>query len=85
MITGRASVSIFLATCLRKAKPTPGFCDQVPARQDKEGSRAWVETKCKELGHSSVTCGAALGGVIAHCQNRENDAAPEPTKEEKKK
>jgi len=85
VITGTASVSIFLATCLRKASPSPGFCDQVPDRQDKEGSRAWIEAKCKELGQNSITCGAALGGVIAHCQNRGKDIAPEPTREEKKK
>src|SRR5262245_60316773 len=49
MISGTASATVFLTTCLRKAKPTTGFCDGVPDPQDKESSRAWAGAKCKEL------------------------------------
>ncbi|HMV86301.1 MAG TPA: hypothetical protein PLD20_15475 [Blastocatellia bacterium] len=87
MITGTAAGTAFLIGCLEKSKPSPGFCTDVPSRQDKEGSRTWAEAKCRELGQNDITCGAMLGMVIAHCQKNgdRTDATPEPTKEEKKK
>lgn len=90
-IAGIASNAVFLSTCLRKSKPTPGFCDAVPSSEDKEATKAWMESKCKELGQSNMTCGAIFGTIIGHCQNRGSDpepeptAKPEPTKKEKKK
>jgi hypothetical protein len=87
MISGMASGSVFLTSCLEKSKPTPGFCDDVPSSQDKEGSKIWAEAKCRDLGQSNITCGAMLGIVIGHCQNKERTpaATPESTNKEKKK
>lgn len=84
-ISGTASATVFLVTCLEKSKPTPGFCNDVPSRQDKEAAKIWAGTKCQELGQNDMTCGAILGAVVGHCQSRERDAEPEPTNEEKKK
>jgi hypothetical protein len=86
MIAGTASGTVFLGACLQKSKPSPGFCDSVPSREDKEGTRTWAEAKCRDLGESNITCGAIFGIVINHCQKGERSAepTPEPTKEEKK-
>ncbi|MEK7831359.1 MAG: hypothetical protein AAB401_09760, partial [Acidobacteriota bacterium] len=62
-----------------------------PSSADKEATKVWVESKCKELGQSEFTCGSIYGVVIGHCQNRERapepdpTAEPEPTRKEKKK
>ena len=88
MITGTAAGTAFLIGCLEKSKPSQGFCTGVPSSEDKEGSRAWAEAKCRDLGQNNITCGAMLGIVIGHCQKRGEDRtepSPEPTKEEKKK
>lgn len=87
MIAATATTTVFLGACLQKSKPSPGFCDTVPSGQDKESSRIWAETKCRDLGQSSITCGAVLGIVIGHCQRSERSAepTPEPTNKEKKK
>jgi hypothetical protein len=87
VITGAAAGSVFLGSCLQKAKASPDFCDGVPSSQDKEGTRTWAEAKCKDLGESNITCGAILSVVISHCQKGDRGAEPTPesTKEEKKK
>ncbi|MBP6820148.1 MAG: hypothetical protein KA368_01320 [Acidobacteria bacterium] len=91
-ISAVASNAIFLGTCLQKSKPTPGFCDAIPTSDDKEATKAWVKTKCKDLGQSDLTCGSIYGAVIGHCQSRNRRQAepeptvePEPSKMEKKK
>ena len=78
-ISGTASATVFLATCLQKSRPTRGFCDGVPDRNDREAVRIWVESKCKELEKgSSITCSAMMSAVMSHCQNRGSDPAPTP-------
>lgn len=90
-IAGTASATVFLSTCLRKSKPSRGFCTDVPSSEDREATRTWTDSKCKELGQNTITCSAVMGMVIAHCQNRGRDpeptptAKPEPTNKEKKK
>jgi len=88
-ITALASNSVFLSTCLRKSRPTPGFCSNVPPTDDKEKAQAWVKTKCRELGQSELACGSIFGVIMGHCQNRDADPAPTaepaPTNKEKKK
>lgn len=78
-IAGAASATVFLSTCLRKSRPSRGFCDGVPASDDREATRRWAESKCKELGKEGITCGAIIGAVIGHCQNRGSDPEPSPT------
>ena len=87
-LTAVASNSIFLSTCLKRSRPTPGFCSDVPPSDDKEQTRAWIKTKCRDLGESDLTCGSIYGVIIGHCQHRPEDSTsapePEPTKKEKK-
>ncbi len=87
MIAGTAAGTVFLGACLQKSSPSQGFCDGMPSSQDKEGSRTWVEARCRDLGESNITCGAVMGVVIGHCQNRvrRTEATPESTNKEKKK
>lgn len=78
-IAGAASATVFLTTCLRKSRPSIGFCDGVPSGDDREATRRWAEAKCKELGKDGIACGVIIGGVIGHCQNRGSDPLPSPT------
>jgi len=78
-IAGTASATVFLTTCLRKSRPSPGFCADVPSNEDREAARTWAESKCRDLGQNKITCSAVMGGVIAHCQNRGRDPEPAPT------
>lgn len=91
-IAGAASATVFLSTCLRKSRPSRGFCDGVPSSEDRDATRKWAEAKCQALGQSTLTCGAIMGAVIGHCQQRGSDeplpsptAKPESTNKEKKK
>ncbi|MDX2043718.1 MAG: hypothetical protein SF097_21050 [Acidobacteriota bacterium] len=91
-IAGAATATVFLSTCLRKSRPSRGFCDGVPTGEDKDATRKWAESKCQSLGQGNITCGAVMGAVIGHCQQRGSDPPPpptakpeEPTSKEKKK
>lgn len=84
-ISGTASATVFLTTCLRKSRPSPGFCTDVPLSDDREETRKWMDSKCKELGQNSITCGGVLAAVIAHCENRGRDPEPVPSVEPESK
>lgn len=84
-ITGTASATVFLTTCLRKSRPSPGFCTGVPLSDNKEETRKWMDSKCNELGQNKITCGGVLTAVIAHCENRNIDQEPVPSVEPESK
>ncbi|MFN0107981.1 MAG: hypothetical protein ACKVZH_03935 [Blastocatellia bacterium] len=80
-ISGIASNAVFLSACLQKSRPTAGFCADVPSSNDEETIKAWVKTRCQELGQSEFTCGSIYGAIASHCQNRGSDPEPEPSAE----
>jgi hypothetical protein len=63
----------FLEGCLQTAKPSPGFCDQVPLYRvgmspDEEArSREYREALCRKESLSSRDCLAGVRMVQLHC------------------
>ena len=97
-ITAVASNTIFLGTCLKKSRPTPGFCSDVPSSEDKEAVKSWVKNKCQDLGQSDFSCGSIYGIIAGHCQSSSGSrddikisvpppppAPPAPNEKEKRK
>ncbi len=68
-ITKIVSINVFLATCLKESKPTPGFCEGVPLRSDKQETKSWAAQKCREAGQSGITCEAMFQVVQSYCEN----------------
>ena len=65
--TSAFSVTLFMNACLDNAKPTPGFCDGVPAQSEIIKSSEWIAKKCKEQGVSGQGCQQLMQVVIGHC------------------
>jgi hypothetical protein len=86
--TSLISVNVFLATCLKESKPTPGFCDGVPSLQDKEATAGWASRKCAETQQSGKGCEALYTVVQSYCdgglRDRNEPPAAEPSPEKTK-
>jgi hypothetical protein len=65
---GGVAAGIFLATCLDKSRPTPGFCDEVPRPTDFMKSAAWQIRKCKEAGLPDPYCRQLYSQVEQYCE-----------------
>jgi hypothetical protein len=60
--------NLFLAACLAVARPSPRFCEGVPAPTDFLKSIEWRTRRCQEMQVSPNTCGQLLAVVQTHCQ-----------------
>lgn len=67
-ITKIVSINVFFGKCLEKSTPTQAFCENVPARSDKDQAKAWAKKKCAEAQQSGLTCEAIFQVVQAHCE-----------------
>jgi len=77
---GSISTGVFLRGCLETARPTPGFCDQVPDQRDIFGSARWQMKQCQDAGLSDSFCGQIFGQVQEHCKSRRTKPNPEDLK-----
>lgn len=77
-ITNIVSINVFLGTCLKEAEPSPGFCEDVPPRGEKEQIKAWTARKCAETGQADITCQAMFQVVLAHCQGSDIPSTDKP-------
>ncbi len=65
------SVELFLTSCLRASKDTPGFCDGVPKPTELMNSIAWRINKCTAEGMANDTyCQQIFGQVQTFCESR---------------
>jgi len=70
-ITGRISTTAFLTVCLQESKPSPGFCDGVPASGEILKSGAWRLKKCADAGlQNDQGCQQLFGVVQSYCKGR---------------
>lgn len=67
-LTKIVSINVFFGKCLEKSKQTQGFCEEVPARGNKDQAKAWAAQKCAEAGQNGLTCEAIFHLVQAHCE-----------------
>jgi hypothetical protein len=70
-IMGRISTTTFLGVCLDASSPSPGFCDDVPARGEIMKSSSWAMKKCSDAGlPNDQGCLQLLGAAQAYCHKR---------------
>ncbi len=66
-ITNTMSATFFLTACLKTGKPTPGFCDGVPAQSEILKTSEWAIKKCVAAGSPGQGCPQLMQVVIRHC------------------
>jgi hypothetical protein len=70
--TGRISTQGFLTVCLQASKPSPGFCDGVPPRNEIMKSANWALKKCADADlQNDQGCQQIFGAVQAYCHRSE--------------
>jgi hypothetical protein len=70
VISGGVSGAMFLEACLRSSQPTPGFCDDVPPKDEFTRSSAWQQKRCARVAMSpgdNIRCNAVSGVVQRYC------------------
>lgn len=61
--------NLFLRSCLKSSRPTPGFCDGVPKASEIMKTVAWQREQCTREGLSSDSyCGQLFSQVQQHCE-----------------
>jgi hypothetical protein len=72
--TGQISTQGFLTVCLQASKPSPGFCDGVPPKNEILKSASWTLKKCADAGlQNDQGCQRIFSAVQTHC-HRSNDS-----------
>ena len=80
--------NLFLRTCLEASRPTPHFCDDVPAPTEFMKSARWQMDECKRYGLKPESqCGQLFQQVQQFCELRgrnvtEDDAPPDADDED---
>jgi hypothetical protein len=69
--TSAISSSIFMESCLRASRPTPGFCDEVPSETEFVKSAQWQLAQCEHVGLASDQyCRQLFQGVERFCDKQ---------------
>lgn len=69
--TNGISSGIFMESCLRVSRPTPGFCNEVPRETELIKSAKWQQAECERVGLSSDQyCRQLFQGVERFCDKQ---------------
>ena len=69
--TNGISSGIFMESCLRVSRATPGFCDGVPRETEFIKSANWQQAECERVGLSSDQyCRQLFQGVERFCDKQ---------------
>ena len=75
--TSGISSGIFMESCLRVSKPTPGFCDEVPHETEFIKSGQWQQAQCERVGlGSDQYCRQLFQAVERFCEKRGSASTP---------
>jgi len=67
-LSGAISTQLFLTSCLRSSRETPGFCDDVPKRTEFMKSAEWQAQQCAREGLRGDTyCPQIFSQVQTFC------------------
>jgi hypothetical protein len=59
---------VFMETCLKASRPTPGFCDGVPRQTEFMKAASWQQQQCRRFGlKPEQQCGQLFQGVQRFC------------------
>lgn len=59
--------NLFLFGCLKESVPTPGFCEDVPAKTEFMETVTWRVSECSELGREGSYCNELFGTLQRFC------------------
>ncbi len=59
--------NLFLFGCLKESNPTPGFCDDVPAKKEFMKTVTWRVSQCSETDREGSYCHELFGTVQKFC------------------
>ncbi len=59
--------NFFLFGCLTESMPTPGFCDDVPAKTEFMKTVTWRVSRCSEIGREGSSCHELFGTLQKFC------------------
>jgi hypothetical protein len=62
--------NLFLLQCLKESVPTPGFCDEVPAKTEFMKTVAWRAGSCSETNREGSYCHELFGTLQEFCGPR---------------
>jgi len=69
--TNGISTSVFLQSCLKASRPTPGFCDAVPAKTEFVKTAEWQLGQCRAAGlGEDQYCRQIFSSVQKYCEER---------------
>lgn len=84
-ISTTLATQFFLRGCLDSAKPTPGFCDDVPPESEMMKSIQWQIKKSGELGVDNDNGRQILKAIQSHCdKGKRGNTPPQSEKEQAK-
>ena len=83
-ISDAMAAHFYLRGCLENAKPTSGFCDDVPAESEIMKSIQWQVKKSGELGVDNDNGRQILKAIQAHCGKRKRGESSPPPPQPKK-
>ena len=62
------AIAVELDGCLETSRPTPGFCDGVPAPSALWANGLWIAHMCQQAGHGGNTaCNTMAQRIAAYC------------------
>jgi hypothetical protein len=71
-LTGEVPNKLFLSSCLKMSRDTPGFCQGVPKTGEILSSVKWQLATCAKKGHlNDQRCSRLLDAIQAHCVSKE--------------
>jgi hypothetical protein len=73
-LSAMAQGGIFLSSCLKRSKPTPGFCAGVPPRMSITLSKEWSHKRCAVMASDTPTCSGMMQQVQNFCRPRFGDS-----------
>lgn len=59
--------NLFLLECLTESTPTPGFCDDVPAKAEFMRTVTWRVSSCSDAGREDSYCHELFGTLQRFC------------------
>ncbi|MGE0131327.1 MAG: hypothetical protein AB7U82_24870 [Blastocatellales bacterium] len=71
-LTGQIATNMFLAVCLPQSEPSPGFCEDVPPKDEIMKSANWSLKKCAEAGlQNDQGCSRLFKVIQGYCNRSE--------------
>jgi hypothetical protein len=66
-MTGAITTRLYMGSCLRQSQPTPGFCADVPPRNEILKSGVWAGKECAAISAGDSHCSNLVAEIQEYC------------------